>query len=124
FEFIIVDSGSTDGTAEAIRAAAARDRRIQTVFYGERRTRAFCANAGIALARAPFVARMDADDIAEPSRFEHQMTRLAAGDLDVCGSHAQEFGLRTGRITFPSTHDGIVAELCFRISLFNPTVIM
>jgi GT2 family glycosyltransferase len=74
-ELVIRDDGSTDGTAEALRGWAARDRRIR-LFEGPQLGLAGSANWVVAQARAPIVARMDADDVARPDRLERQMELL------------------------------------------------
>lgn len=76
FEFLIVDDGSTDSTRAILERSAARDARIQLV--SRPNTGYLVAlNEMIARARGEFLARMDADDIAEPQRFERQMSYLA-----------------------------------------------
>jgi glycosyltransferase involved in cell wall biosynthesis len=73
FEFIIIDDASTDGTRELIERYAARDPRIRScpnsVNLGVTKT----LNRAISLVRADWIARMDADDISLPTRFERQM---------------------------------------------------
>ena len=77
FEVIVIDDGSTDKSASILAEAAARDARYRVI------TQANCGlvaslNRGLAEARAPLVARIDADDIAEPERFARQLNFLAA----------------------------------------------
>ena len=78
FEFIILDDASTDGSSELILHYAARDPRIN--FVAGRRNRGITSrlNQGLKMASAPLIARMDADDVSEPTRFEKQRAFLAA----------------------------------------------
>jgi hypothetical protein len=75
FEFIIIDDGSTDKTAEILSNYAKRDNRVRVVTQ-ENRGRAESLNRGIELARAPLIARMDADDISLPHRLKEQVNYL------------------------------------------------
>lgn len=75
FEFIIIDDGSTDDTASIIRSFNdSRIRLVQQPNQGLVRS----LNEGIRIARAPFIARMDADDISLPSRLEKELRVLSS----------------------------------------------
>jgi len=65
FEFIIVDNGSDH--ASQVAALAALDPRIRTFRLDHNLGPAEAGNRGIAVARAPLIARMDNDDRAEPT---------------------------------------------------------
>lgn len=77
FELLAIDDGSTDGTPARLAALAARDSRIRVL-----RTPgvgiAPALEVGRAEARAPFLARMDADDVSEPTRLEKSVRALEA----------------------------------------------
>lgn len=112
FEFIILDDGSTDGSLAILEAFAKRDPRVRIVSRGNKGLVA-TLNEGLALARAPFVARMDADDLCDPRRFELQLKafnddpRLVAVG---CSAHAiDEFGNALGDYSTPSSHEEIEA---------------
>jgi len=78
FEFVILDDASTDGSAEALRGWARRDARIRLVESGRRLGLSGSSNAVVREARAPLVARMDADDVAHPERLARQLAVLRA----------------------------------------------
>ncbi len=81
FELVIVDDGSTDGSADTIADLAARDRRIKA-FRKPNSGISDTLNRGLAEARAEWIARLDADDIMLPHRLERQMA-FVLGDSEI-----------------------------------------
>ncbi len=114
FEFLIVDDGSTDGSAATLEAIAARDARLRVVRVPHRGIVA-ALNRGLELASGTIIVRMDADDIAWPERIERQLSFLADNpEVAVVGSAIRVIGEdgRIWRITrFPVTPPGIANSL-------------
>jgi glycosyltransferase involved in cell wall biosynthesis len=75
FELVVVDDGSTDSTPAILAEFAAEDDRVAVHRHANQGLSA-SLNRGIELARAPLIARLDADDIALPTRLELQVDFL------------------------------------------------
>jgi len=73
FEFIIINDGSTDETQRIIDSY--EDKRIISIPQ-DNRGLATSLNRGIKVARAEYVARIDADDMALPNRLQQQVLFL------------------------------------------------
>lgn len=71
-ELIVCDDGSSDGTLAIAEAFAAQDPRVRILRNGHGGVSRNC-NAGLKAARFPWIARLDADDVALPDRLERQM---------------------------------------------------
>lgn len=73
FELVVGDDGSTDGSSDRLRAWAARDHRIRLFHRSQSGGPVGSSNWVADAARAPIVARMDADDIAHRDRLRRQI---------------------------------------------------
>ena len=75
WELILVDDGSSDDTIKIAEELAATDPRLR-VFRKEHGGIVDTLNFAFKQSRAPFIARMDGDDISHPERFAEQMRYL------------------------------------------------
>lgn len=127
FELLAIDDGSGDRTAEILRVAAARDPRLQVVGQGREGISA-ALNRGLSLAKGELVARIDADDIARPSRFATQLAFLAAhSEVAAVGSDYEEIdaaGRTLRRVSLPAAPAEVRAWLPRSNCLAHPAVMM
>ena len=73
-ELLVIDDASTDGSIECVRRFS--DPRIRLVCNERNLGQARSLNRGLELARAPYVARLDQDDVCLPDRLQRQVTFL------------------------------------------------
>lgn len=86
FEFVILDDASTDGSTERLRYWATKDPRIRLIGVKKNLGPALSSDRVARSARAPIVARMDADDISYRTRLEEQLAILNSHqDVGVVG---------------------------------------
>lgn len=101
-EHIIIDDGSTDRSLAIADEAMDRDDRVSVAHNRENRGLAYSQNRGIALARAPWVLKVDADDYIAPTYVEEI---LKAAEVDprrnVIFSPCQHVGGRTDVYAYP-----------------------
>jgi glycosyltransferase involved in cell wall biosynthesis len=96
FELIIVDDGSTDGSAEHLKGLA-KAVRIERI---EHRGPATARNRGVVIARAPLIAFLDSDDLWAPPKLERQLAFMSANP-DCAISQTNEIWIRNGRRVNP-----------------------
>lgn len=77
FELIAIDDGSTDGSLAALQRFAKREPRLR-ILSRPNTGIVGALNDGLTAARGEWIARMDADDIALPTRLAVQLDYLAA----------------------------------------------
>jgi len=75
-EIVVVDDGSTDGTLRIVEQMASCDSRIVIVRSAKNQGLWHALNHGLGFCHALYIARMDGDDIALPTRLEKQLQFL------------------------------------------------
>ena len=111
WELIAIDDGSTDGTPGILHEFADRDSRVRVIAQQPLGLVA-ALNRGLAEARAPLLARLDADDRALPQRLDRQLRHLNAHpDVGLLGSWARKIDERgaTRGILRPATEPDALA---------------
>jgi hypothetical protein len=126
-EFLLVDDGSADATPQIIEDWRRRDPRIIPLTMATSGMVAALERAR-AEARAPLLARLDADDIAYPDRFSLQYDRFQADrDLLLLGTAVDKIdgaGRRIGSIRYPSNDARLKKELPRRNVFVHSTTMM
>ena len=123
FELLVIDDGSTDDTPAIL--AANTDPRLRVLRNPRRLKLSGALNRGIAEARAPLTARIDADDLAHPERLAAQVAYLRRHPgLALCGTWTRHFGDRDkAREMYPETHNDLRAFSLFNCPFAHPTVL-
>ncbi len=126
FEFLIIDDASQDGSSEVLARYARADARIRVITNQPNQGMGQSLARGVQEARAPWIARMDADDVALPQRLEHQMLYLDHNpDTAVLGGWALEIDEHdqiTGERRVPTDHQTI-RRLIWTNPFLHPTVV-
>jgi len=101
FEFVIINDGSTDNTAEIVEKYAVQDKRIKFVNNKKNQGLIAVLNQGLDLCAGEYIARFDSDDISRPTRLEKQVAYMDAHpECGVLGTWAQKFGTNVTHSVF------------------------
>lgn len=128
FDFLIIDDGSyVEDVWPCLQSYAQKDTRIKLIQNETNIGLVPTLNKGLRLIETPWIARMDADDICEPSRFEKQMSFLQrfpkTAVLGTNGSYI-ETGRPYSRRNIPTTHAEIAAYLPFSCCFIHSALVL
>lgn len=132
-ELVAVDDGSSDGSRAVADGLSANDRRLRVVAGpGRGITRAL--EVGLAHVRAPFVARMDADDLSLPGRLPAQLARMRDEPrLAALGTRVEAFGageVGAGLVRYVAWQNALITpddharEIFVEAPLCHPSVML
>jgi glycosyltransferase involved in cell wall biosynthesis len=124
FELLIVNDGSTDGTVAIINSF--KDDRIVLINQSNRGV-ADALNTGLKYARAPYIARFDADDVCYPYRLEKQIRFLHDNPEYILVGSEAKYIIENGDFLFDFhciaySHEQIMDKLYFYCPFVHPTV--
>jgi hypothetical protein len=113
FEFVVLDDASTDGSRDLLRAWARRDARIRLIESDTPLGLAGSANRVMHEARGSICARMDSDDVSDPSRLASQWAVLEAHpEASAVGTLWRGID-RQGRVVRPSDRWRLLRDRTF-----------
>ncbi|MEC0238022.1 glycosyltransferase [Paenibacillus kribbensis] len=122
FELILIDDGSTDGSAHLISQIT--DPRVIKIFHSTNRGLVATLNEGLNMATGDYIVRMDSDDISTPDRLAVQISFMDQNpSIDLCGAaYTTSIG---GVIRYnPASHEEIRTWLLFHCCICHPAIII
>ncbi|MDC1105288.1 glycosyltransferase [Prolixibacteraceae bacterium] len=125
-EFIIVnDNPQYTDLHNFLEELSTSNRCIKIILNDKNRGLAYSMNRALEIADGKYIARMDADDIALPTRFEKQIDFLEKNkDISIVGSQIKMFGKSKKFWINLSTPQEIKAKLIFKSCLAHPSVLI
>lgn len=128
FEFIIVDDKSVDSSGKIIRNYQRKYPKLIRTFFLKKNINSAgngAVNAVLSKAKGKYIARMDADDIANPLRLEKQVKFLEENkEVILVGTQAliiNEKGQITGKKIYPLVHNDIYKKYAIVHPIVHPS---
>ncbi|BCX13527.1 MAG: hypothetical protein KatS3mg085_059 [Candidatus Dojkabacteria bacterium] len=124
FEFLIVDDNSSDDSYKIIKTFT--DERLK--IFKRDKNHGLTANLNylIQKSNSPYIARMDADDIAEPDRLKIQYEYLKSNpEVSLIGTKAKiinEQNKILGEINVPNSFEQILSKIFIQNVFVHPTL--
>ena len=125
FIFIIIDDASSDNSLEILQTAAQKDQRIRLITNHHHLGLTRSLNKALRFVKTKYIARMDADDIALPARFQkqiqfletHQQIMLLGTAVYLIDDSGKQIGLKR----HPSDHQHLRSQILKYCPFIHPT---
>lgn len=129
FEVVAIDDCSSDDTWSQLQDYSKKDRRVRPFRSSERLGVTRALNMGLLYSRSELVARMDADDVSMPERFEVQVNFMDKNpDIWIVGSRFWSMDETLKKVNWdndvPTDPDEIRERLLHSCCIGHPTVMM
>ena len=126
WELIVINDGSSDRTEDIILSFT--DKRIKYYKNQGNKQLIYTLNRGLSLATGKYIARMDADDICFPQRFEKQVDFMEKhSNVIVCGTQIKYFGTKRTKykkLSFPLGDSELKDMLAISTCFAHPSVMV
>jgi O86/O127-antigen biosynthesis beta-1,3-galactosyltransferase len=122
-ELVVIVNCSSDRTLSIVNAFKNKDSRIKVLLSNICQLN-YNLNLGLMHATGEFIARIDADDVCVPHRFERQLAKLQS--YDIVGSNLRvvnDESTQLGTIKFPEHNGTIRSEIYCKSVIAHPSVI-
>lgn len=124
-EVIVVDDGSTDGTAQSLTPI--RDRRLQLITQPNKGL-AGARNTGIKAAKGKYIALLDGDDVWFPTKIEKQVSWMerdpTIGFTYTYSAYIDEYGEPTGQLWITTVAEPSYLDLIIRNHVMASSVVV
>lgn len=109
YEVIVVDNGSTDGTAEVLQEYASQNPRIRYHWQENSGSPAGSRNTGLKLAKGEWIAFLDSDDLWLPGKLRavHDALQAQDGKMPVGIAHSAKFTVNGKVVEVRSVRKGM-----------------
>jgi glycosyltransferase involved in cell wall biosynthesis len=123
FELIIIDDGSTDMTLKSIKNF--KDERLKIINLPHNCGIGTAKNIGLSAVKGEYIAIMDSDDIAFPSRLSKQVAFLDQNrDIDVLGARGVIINETKDNIDFATKQPVLDGEIKARMLFLNGSAVL
>lgn len=127
WELICIDNLSNDGSFEILKRYQTIDQRIKVFSNRKKCNLGYSLNQGLRYSHGKFIARMDADDVSFPDRFEKQIELLNKNkDIVACGGQAEIIDAQGNLLAFKKfpTDSDVLYKMIMKVVPIQHPILM